>query len=132
MKQHGILNSHISKVLSDMGHTDQLTIADCGLPIVQGTEKIDLAIRLGEPSFISVLKAVIDDMKIERIILAEEIKQHNPDLLVEIQQIFDSQIEIAFIDHESFKGQTAHSKAVIRTGEATPYANVILQSGVVF
>ncbi|MGX7107969.1 D-ribose pyranase [Facklamia miroungae] len=132
MKKHGILNSHISKVLSDMGHTDQLTIADCGLPITKNIEKIDLAIRIGEPDFISVLKAVINDMKVERIILAEEIKQHNPNLLEKIQSLFDSSIEIVFIDHEAFKSQTQITKAVIRTGEATPYANVILQSGVIF
>lgn len=115
-----------------MGHTDQLTIADCGLPITKNIEKIDLAIRIGEPDFISVLKAVINDMKVERIILAEEIKQHNPNLLEKIQSLFDSSIEIVFIDHEAFKSQTQITKAVIRTGEATPYANVILQSGVIF
>ncbi|MGF3214200.1 D-ribose pyranase [Facklamia sp. P12945] len=132
MKKHGILNSHISKVLSDMGHTDQLTIADCGLPITTHVEKIDLAIRLGEPDFISVLKTVMSDMKIERIVLAEEIKQYNPNLLAEIQQFVNPLIEIQFIDHDSFKKQTHKSKAIIRTGEATPYANIILQSGVIF
>ena len=31
-----------------------------------------------------------------------------------------------------FKQLTKHAKVIIRTGEATPYANIILQSGVIF
>jgi D-ribose pyranase len=33
MKRYGILNSHISKVLANLGHTDFIVIADAGLPI---------------------------------------------------------------------------------------------------
>jgi len=47
MKKHGILNSHISKVLTDLGHTDTIVIADCGLPIPDGVARIDLALELG-------------------------------------------------------------------------------------
>lgn len=132
MKQHGILNSHISKVLSDMGHTDQLTIADCGLPIPNQVDKIDLAIDLGFPSFLKVLDTVKTDMKIETIYLAEEIKVHNPQLLQKIIASLGEDMQVHFISHQEFKERTAQSKAIIRTGEATPYANIILESGVIF
>ena len=52
MQKTGILNSEIAKVLADMGHTDQMTIGDCGLPVPSGVKKIDLALRFGQPSFI--------------------------------------------------------------------------------
>ena len=65
MKRHGILNSNISRVLSSMGHTDRIAIADCGLPVPEGTERIDLAVTFGNPRFMDVLKAVSSDMKIE-------------------------------------------------------------------
>ena len=71
MKKNGILNSDISRVLSYMGHTDRICIGDCGLPIPDETERIDLALRFGVPSFMEVLKEVAGDMKIEAIILAE-------------------------------------------------------------
>ena len=45
MKRYGILNSHISKVLSDLGHTDSIVIADAGLPIPEDVHEIDLAIN---------------------------------------------------------------------------------------
>ena len=75
MKKHGILNSDISRVLSYMGHTDRICIGDCGLPIPDETERIDLAVKFGVPTFMDVLKEVGDDMKIEKIVLAEEIKE---------------------------------------------------------
>ena len=75
MKRHEILNSDISRVLSYMGHTDCICIGDCGLPIPDETERIDLAVKFGVPTFMDVLKEVGNDMKIEKIVLAEEIKE---------------------------------------------------------
>ena len=89
MKRNGILNSDISRVLSYLGHTDQICIGDCGLPIPDETERIDLALRFGQPSFMEVLKEVAGDMKIERIILAEEIKEQNKEQLDNIIKFFE-------------------------------------------
>ena len=83
MKRHGILNSDISRVLSYMGHTDCICIGDCGLPIPDETERIDLAVKFGVPTFMDVLKEVGNDMKIEKIVLAEEIKEKS--ITVKIQ-----------------------------------------------
>lgn len=135
MKRTGILNSEISRVLSYMGHTDTIAVADCGLPIPQGTERIDLAVRFGSPSFMEVLKTVSDDMKIEKIVLAEEIKEKNPEILKEITLLFEKSetgFDVEFIPHAQLKERTKDCKAVIRTGETTPYANIILQSGCIF
>lgn len=133
MKKTGILNSEIASVLSYMGHTDTIAIGDCGLPISEETKRIDLAVTFGKPSFMEVLKAVASDMKIEKITLAEEIKEKNPSLLKEINDFFaDSKIEITYLSHEQLKADTKKCKAVIRTGEATPYANIILQSACIF
>ncbi|MDY2735151.1 D-ribose pyranase [Intestinibacter sp.] len=133
MKRHGILNSDISSVLSYMGHTDRICIADCGLPIPEETERIDLAVKFGQPTFMELLKVVGDDMKIEKIVLAEEIKENNPKVLAEINDYFVGQeVEVEFVSHVELKEMTKECKAVIRTGETTPYANIILQSGCIF
>lgn len=135
MKKAGIINADISRVLSYMGHTDTLAIGDCGLPIPDETERIDLAVVLGQPRFMEVLKAVKADMKIEKIVLAEEIKEKNPGILEEIQELFkDSEtgFEVEYVPHTELKQQTKACKAVIRTGETTPYANIILQSACLF
>lgn len=135
MKKQGILNSDISRVLSYMGHTDRICIGDCGLPIPDETERIDLALKFGQPAFMDVLKEVGADMKVEKIVLAEEIKAQNPQVLSEIEAYFAEQEyrpEMEFVSHTELKKMTKACKAVIRTGETTPYANIILQSGCIF
>lgn len=131
MKKNGILNSEISKLLSDLGHTDQITIGDAGLPVPDGVMKIDLALKLGTPSFIEVLEEVLKDMAVEKVILAEEIKVDNESQFDAIHQLVDTN-EVIFVSHEAFKKQSGQSKAIIRTGEATPFSNIILQSNVIF
>lgn len=133
MKKAGILNSDISRVLSYMGHTDLICVGDCGLPIPDEVERIDLALKFGVPSFMETLEVVVNDMKVEKIILAEEIKTQNPKVLGEIEALFAEQnIEVEYVSHVELKALTRDCKAVIRTGETTPYANVILQAGCIF
>ena len=133
MKKNGILNSDISRVLSYMGHTDLICIGDCGLPVPDETERIDLALTFGIPTFMQTLEAVVGDMKIEKLYLAEEIKTVNPEVFREIRDLLsENEIEYAFISHADLKELTKQCKAVIRTGETTPFANIILQSGCIF
>ncbi|MCM3126946.1 MULTISPECIES: D-ribose pyranase [unclassified Paenibacillus] len=131
MKKQGIINSHITKVLADLGHTDQIVIADIGLPVPEGVHKIDLSIKLGTPSFMEVVEAIAEDMEIEKVILAEEIKSENKEALQYIEEKFTNQL-VEYHSHELFKQLTQDAKVIIRTGEAKPYANCILQSGVYF
>lgn len=135
MKRTGILNADISRVLSYMGHTDTIAVGDCGLPIPDETERIDLAVTFGQPGFMEVLRVVAADMKVEKIVLAEEIKEKNPEVLEQIKELFvglETGFEMEFVPHTELKNQTKQCKAVIRTGETTPYANIILQSGCIF
>ncbi|MEF2967447.1 D-ribose pyranase [Paenibacillus sp. M1] len=131
MKKQGILNSHISKVLADLGHTDTIVIADVGLPVPEGVPKIDLALTLGSPSFEDTVEAIAADMEIEQVVIAKEMKKDNPQAFEYIGHQF-AETDIKQCSHEEFKQLTRKAKAVIRTGEAKPYANVILQAGVYF
>lgn len=120
-----------------MGHTDQICIGDCGFPIPDEIERIDLCVKFGQPSFMDVLREVGNDMKIEKIIIAEEIKEQNSKIFHEIEKFFGVfetgfKIEVEFVSHVELKEKTKKCKAVIRTGETTPYANIILQSGCIF
>ena len=88
MKKNGMLNSHIAKVLADLGHTDTIVVGDVGLPIPPGVPKIDLALTLGTPGFIEVVEAIADDMVVEKIVIAEEMKRENKETLHDIQELF--------------------------------------------
>ncbi|MGI5057409.1 D-ribose pyranase [Treponema socranskii] len=131
MKKSGILNSDISRVLSYMRHTDTICISDCGLPCPDETELIDISLEKGVPDFVRVLKAVVNDMSVEKIFLAEEIRVKNPAVLKEIQTLLPG-VRTDFMPHEEFKKKLLSCKAVVRSGEASPYANIILQSACIF
>lgn len=130
MKEHGILNSEISKRLSDLGHTDLIAVGDCGLPI-DSDKKIDLALKLGEPKFINVLELLLEDFGCEHYILASEIKEKNPDQEAAIKDLLAG-VSSEYISHEDFKKKLDDVKFVIRTGENTPYSNIILRSKNIF
>ncbi|KKD21972.1 D-ribose pyranase [Staphylococcus cohnii species complex 1658] len=129
MYKTGILNSEISKVLSDLGHTDTIIIADCGLPVPDGVKKIDLALTFGHPSFEEVFNVVKEHMAIEQLTIANEMIKQNSELYV---KLLAENIDMITESHETLKMYSKETKAIIRTGEATPYANVILSSGVLF
>lgn len=130
MKKQGILNSHIAKLLADLGHTDTIVIGDAGLPVPDGVFKIDLALAPGSPSFQKVVQVVLEDMVVEKVTMASEVKENNTIQYEFMLDYFPQEIE--YVTHESFKQMTENAKAIIRTGETTPYSNCILQSGVFF
>jgi len=131
VKKTGIINAPISAVIAELGHMDMVTIADAGLPIPQEVQRIDLALTKGIPGFLDTLRVVLSEMQVEKVIIAEEMKEISPDIFDEVQGLI-SDIPVDFVPHPDFKELTRSSRAIIRTGEYTPYANIILVSGVVF
>ncbi|MGM3189682.1 D-ribose pyranase [Dickeya dadantii subsp. dieffenbachiae] len=139
MKKGALLNSDISSVISRLGHTDQIVIADAGLPIPETTTRIDLALTHNVPGFLQVLNVVTAEMQVEAAILAQEIIEKNTQLhdallkqLAQLEQHQGNTISLHYVSHEDFKKQSVQSRAIIRTGECSPYANVILCAGVTF
>jgi len=131
MKKTTLLQSDLSYIIATLGHLDMLVIADAGLPIPVETVRIDLALTQGVPGAAQTLKVVLDEMKVESVILAEEVKDRNPNFLADVQKLLPG-VPVEFVNHSEFKTKTADARAVVRTGEFSPYANVILVSGVVF
>lgn len=180
MKNTRLINSNISSVIAQLGHTDMIVIADCSISIPKNVNRIDLALERGKPSFIETLDVVLSEMTIEKITLVNEIISNNPQLLTDvldkmikfpivghdgmiikngadaIQYLSDedenpfnsnaikgvlelenikykdtnSKLECEIVSYEDFKSIMKNSIAVIRTGENTPYANIILHSGI--
>ena len=130
MKKQGILNASLANIIASMGHTDLLVVADAGLPVPPGVPVIDLAVRCGVPTFADVLSTVAEELQVEQIVMASEVQQTG-DPLPEVAALFPG-VPITACPHEEFKQRMARARAVVRTGECTPYHNVILQAGVVF
>jgi D-ribose pyranase len=131
MKRRGILNAQLSHLIARLGHRDLLAVADCGLPIPEGVERVDLALVPGVPSFGEVLQALADEIVVETVYVAEETRARNQACYDLLRQQFP-EVEWKEIPHEELKRLLLQTKGVIRTGEATPYANAILVCGVAF
>ena len=131
MKKIGLLNQPISAVIAGLGHLDSLVVADAGLPIPPETLRIDLALTKGIPTFLDTLRVVLTEMQVERAIVAEEMLKISPQIYEAIRALL-ADIPLETLPHINFKEQTRLARAVIRTGEFTPYANIILVAGVVF
>ncbi|MGY3948810.1 D-ribose pyranase [Aeromonas allosaccharophila] len=139
MKRGVLLNAPLSALVAQMGHTDEITVCDAGLPIPAGPERIDLALMAGTPSLATVLTALLTDLVVEKVIMASEIKQISPAahqaLVDQLEAHATAQgkpITIEYCLHEEFKTRSRQSKAIVRSGEVTPYANIILCAGVAF
>lgn len=139
MKKSLLLNAELSYLIATLGHSDEITIGDAGLPIDESVQRIDLALTQGIPSFLDTVRVILSEMQVQAVLLANEFAQVSPDLHSELlselhreQQKTGQPIAIEYLSHDEFKTRTVASRAVVRTGECTPYANVIFQSGVVF
>lgn len=132
-RNNGTLNSQLSRVISEVGHTDQLVVTDAGLPIPPHVERVDLALRKGVPSFLEVLEVILDEVSVESALLSDEIRTTSPDMLYEIEiHLRRLKVVRSFVPHVEFKATTSNCRAAVRSGEFTPFANIILTAGAVY
>ena len=131
MKKNGVLNQEIIRIIAAMGHTDQLVICDAGLPVPTNIECVDVSVSAGIPDFISTVRAVNEELCIESWLVAEETHIVNPHIYSDLLKILGD-YPVKTISHQELKELSHHAIAIIRTGECTPYSNVILVGGTSF
>ena len=133
MKRTALLHAELSHVIASLGHGDMLVLGDAGLPIPDGPRRIDLAVARGVPRLDEVLQAVLSEMQVEGIVIADEALDGDGDTK-KLPGWYPQSlgIEPQTVSHEEFKRRTAKARAMVRTGECTPYANIILIAGVKF
>lgn len=131
MKKTGILNKEISDVIASMGHYQQIIVCDAGFPIPDGVRRIDLALEPGLPAFMDVLRVVLKELQIEEIVIATESCTVSPARYAEMLAQFPG-ITPRLVPHTEFKQMSHSVKACIRSGECTPYSNIMLVSGVTY
>ncbi|MFF1486473.1 D-ribose pyranase [Streptomyces sp. NPDC058319] len=129
MKKAGILNRHLAGALAELGHTDEVLVCDAGMPIPDGPRVVDLAFRAGVPSFAEVLDGLLAELVVEGATAAAESRGANPAVSALLE---DRLPGLVLVPHERLKELSAGARLVVRTGEARPYANVLLRCGVFF
>ncbi|GAA4222059.1 D-ribose pyranase [Streptosporangium album] len=129
MKRAGILNAALSGALARLGHTDELLICDSGMPLPRGVEAVDLAFLPGVPSFAEVLDGILSELVVEAATAAQEVRTANAGC----DALLSARLPgLTYVPHEELKRLSHSSRLVVRTGEAQPYANVLLRCGVAF
>ncbi|MEG1525577.1 MAG: D-ribose pyranase [Clostridia bacterium] len=131
MKKLGIMNRDISEVVAEMGHNDMLIICGSAYPIPKDAKRIDLALEPGLPAFMDVLRVVLKELEVERFLVAKQTEEKSPKRFHEICDMLQGKERI-MVDQDELKKTALQAKAYIRTGECTPFSNVILISGVIF
>ncbi|WP_405718670.1 D-ribose pyranase [Streptomyces sp. NBC_00046] len=129
MKKAGILNRHLAGALAELGHGDGVLICDAGMPIPAGLRVVDLAFRAGVPSFAEVLDGLLDELVVEGATAAHEVREANSGAARLLEERLPA---LAHVPHDELKVLSADARLVVRTGEARPYANVLLRCGVFF
>lgn len=131
MKDRGLLHPQLVRVVAELGHGDLLGIGDAGLPLPLGVERVDLAVVRGVPAFLEVARAILAEVRAEGLVFAEESRSACPEL-VEAVSALAPDATIEWVTHEELKVRSRSARAMVRTGEFTPYANVLVVSGVDF
>jgi D-ribose pyranase len=126
-----LLNQPLTNVIAGLGHLDELVIADAGLPVPSQAERVDLALTAGIPGFLDSLQVVMSELEVESAVIANEMLEKSPHLHHDLLAIL-ADLPVEHVSHERFKEMTTLARAVVRTGEFTPYANIILRAGVRF
>ncbi|MCX3286174.1 D-ribose pyranase [Streptomyces sp. NEAU-H22] len=129
MKRTGILNRHLAGALAELGHGDGVLVCDAGMPIPDGPRVVDLAFRAGVPAFAEVLDGLLAELVVEGATAAQEVREANPEASALLEGHFPA---LDLVSHERLKELSAGARLVVRTGEARPYANVLLRCGVFF
>ena len=131
MLQQGILNPDILSLIARVRHTNTLVIADWAFPYWPEIETVDISLTHGVPTVLQVLELLKPNFKIGRVVQASEFLSHNT---VETVNAFNksfAEIPNVVIErpaHIDFKKLVPNAIGLIRTGDATPYGNILLES----
>ena len=128
MLQTGLLNPRVLDLVARVRHTNTLVIADRGFPFWPQLETVDLSLVDDVPTVLQVLRALRGNFTVGKAWLAQEFRTANSR---RTQQQFTTALQgvaVAFEPHVQFKTRVPAAIGLIRTGDTTQYANVILES----
>jgi D-ribose pyranase len=125
LRTSGLIHAELLAALTALRHTDLFAVSDSGLPAPVGVPVIDLGISYGLPRFEPILELILGEVTVEAAWGSRDVTDTNPEAATLL-----SGLNAELIDHDDFKQRIGACRFVVRTGEARPYANVLLRAGV--
>jgi D-ribose pyranase len=129
MKEVGMINGQIDSALTRQGHMDLMMVVDAGFPCPDHVELIDIALSAGVPSVLDVLAELRKVHSVEKVVMAEDTRQHNPSFFRKVARVFGNGVAVEVIPHADLKRRSHEVKTIVRTGDFTAWGNVMLVSG---
>ena len=133
-----ILSPELLKVLDEMGHSEEIVIADGNFPGASHEQRL---IRLDGHNVSEILDAILQLFPLDRYVPAPvalmEVVKGDPVVPViwddykKIIAAHEDDIQIENIERFAFYERAKKAYAVITTSEKALYANIILKKGVV-
>jgi len=128
MLKTGFLNPQINSLLSRVRHTNTLVIADRGFPFWPMIETVDISVVDALPTVLQLLQAIRPNFQIGKAWMAQEfLKANNAKTRAAFTDGLQG-IELTHEPHIEFKKRIPHAIGLIRTGDTTQYANIVLES----
>lgn len=127
MKRQGVINQPLSQALAGLGHGDTFLLCDAGFPIPKGMERIDLALSFGIPGMKDCLKAILDEIVVQKVTFAEEMQEWNEQGREFLRNTFRNQ-EKQEVPQEELVRLAKEAKFIVRSGEIGCYSNVLLEA----
>lgn len=133
-----IISPDLMKVLMEMGHGDEIVLADGHFPAASHARQLIRCDGHGIPDLLeAILKFLPLDMYVDRPITLMAVVPSDPvqpAIWEEYEGIIHNQLEkqipFEFMDRFEFYERTKKSFAVVATSERAQYANIILKKGV--
>ncbi|HFI2431360.1 RbsD/FucU domain-containing protein [Streptococcus suis] len=132
------LSPELVKVLMEMGHGDEIVLADANYPAVSNAKRLIRCDGLGIPN---ILKSILylfplDTYVSKSVFLMEPEDGDTPPIIwdeyISILRVSDvSEYQIEYLTRKDFYNQSKNAFAIVATGETAPYGNIILKKGVI-
>ena len=129
MINSGILNPHLLALLARIRHTNALVISDRGFPFWPQIETVDISVVDDLPTVLQLIAAVRANHNFTQAYMAREFLKSNSAATRTAFAKGLAGVPTKFEPHVDFKKRVPSAIGLIRTGDTTQYANVILISG---
>lgn len=132
-----IISPQLLKILCEMGHGDEVVIADGNFPSENYGKRVVRADGLGGVEMLSAILSLIplDTYATENFLLMQTVQGDSTPTIWEeyfsVANEKDDNVRVGKLERFAFYERAKNAYAVIATGEGAVYANIILKKGVI-
>jgi L-fucose mutarotase len=133
-----VISPELLKILCEMGHGDEIVLGDRNFPAASCARRLARADGIKIPKLMDAILRLfpLDSYVDNPVVLMQKVPGDKTDVTIwdeykKIVRKYDRDAAIGSIERFKFYERAREAYAVIATGEAALYANIILKKGVI-